>query len=113
MNMELYREIYEFASSAGALEGYVYAKEKLDTGRLENWIKNLVNQYHDLPGEVRQDFQTSLDRTVGRTVQSLIPVLGEDHDDIRVLKSMIVGEIPRSPHDFRTEKKEKAEKYGE
>ena len=110
--MDLYREIYEFASSAGALEGYVYAREDLDTGRLENWIKNLATQYHDLPGEVRQNFQPSLDRTIGRAVHSLTPVLGEDHDDIRALKSLIMGDIPRSQNDFRKEKKEKAEKYG-
>jgi hypothetical protein len=111
--MDMYRDIYEFASSVGALEGYVYEKQELDPGSLDDWIKNLVKQYHDLPVEVRQSFQTSLDRTLGRAVLSLISLLGDDHDYIRALKSLITGAMPDSPHDFSKEKDEKAEKYGQ
>jgi hypothetical protein len=110
--MDIYKEIYEFGASAGALEGYVYEKQVLDPGSLDDWVKNLVRHYHDLPVEVRQSFQPSLDRTIGRAVLSLIPLLGKDHDHVCALKALIVGEMPASPHDFSKEKEEKAEKYG-
>ncbi|MFO7784861.1 MAG: hypothetical protein ACQET7_13335 [Thermodesulfobacteriota bacterium] len=111
--MDLYKELYEFASSAGALEGYSYPLESRDMSYLDNWIGNLVAQYHALPEEVRESVQASLDRTLGRAVQSLEPVLGREHSHIRALRSLLKGEIPPSPYDFELEKKEKAGKYGE
>jgi hypothetical protein len=111
--MDVYREIYEFASSAGALEGYVYPTEERDMAYLDNWIGNLLKQYQALPEEVRASLQASLDRTIGRAVQSLEPVLGEGHLHITALRSMRKGEPPASPHDFDLEKREKAGRYGE
>ena len=111
--MDHYKDVYELASSAGALEGYVYLRRKSDMSDLDNWIKNLVRQYHDIPFDVRKSFQTSLDRTVGRAVQSLIPIFGEDHDYIGALKSLVKGELPCSPNDFQKEKEFKAKRYGE
>ncbi len=111
--MQLHREIYEFAASAGALEGYVYPRQKLASTNLDNWIKNLVKQYRDLPEDVRLSFQSALDRTLGRAVQAMIPEIGVDHKHVQALKNLIVGEMPSSPHDFEKEKQEKAAKYGE
>jgi hypothetical protein len=111
--MDIYKEIYEFASSAGALEGYVYPVEDRDMGYLDNWIKNLVTQYRELPEEVRRSVQDSLDRTLGRAVQSLEPILGADHPHVQNLRALVKGKPPESPHDFEREKKEKAERYGE
>ena len=110
--MGIYREIYEFASSAGALEGFVYLKDRLETKELDDWIQNLVKQYHGLPKEVRKHFQGSLDRTIGRAVHSLIPVLGSSHPHVLALKTLIAGDMPASSHDFHKEKEEKAKKYG-
>jgi hypothetical protein len=109
---DLYRELYEFASSAGALEGYVYPVEERDMGYLNDWVGNLVAQYRALPDEVRRGVQASLDRTLGRAVQSLEPVLGRGHRHVTALRSLIQGPCPESPHDFEQEKKEKAERYG-
>lgn len=111
--MSIYEEIYEFASSAGALEGFVYLKEELAPDIIDNWVKNLVKQYQNLPSDVRDSFQSSLDRTIGRAVQSLRPLLGKDHAHIHALSAMIVGEMPSSARDFEKEKKEKASKYGQ
>lgn len=111
--LERYREIYAFASSAGALEGYVYPVENRDRTYLDNWIHNLVNQYSAMPESVRASIQGLVDRTVGRAVQSLEAELGGSHRHVRALRSMLQGEIPASPHDFEQEKKEKAERYGE
>ncbi len=110
--MTLEKDLFEFASSAGALEGYVYPKEELDIGTLDNWVSNLVKQYNALPAEAREKFQASLDRSIGRAVHALRPRLGEDHDNINALKSLIVGEMPASFNDFATERGYKEEKYG-
>ena len=110
--MDIYREIFEFAASAGALEGYVFKKDHLAPGELDDWIGNLGKQYHGFPDETRKHFQRSLDRTIGRAVHSLILILGPDHRHILSLKSLITGDMPASSHDFQKEKEEKAGKYG-
>jgi riboflavin kinase, archaea type len=110
--MNPYREVYEFASSAGALEGYVYPGETRDLGYLDDWVGNLVQQYAALPEEVRGQVQDGVDRTVGRTLLSLEPALGTDHPHVRALRSLVWGPLPDSPHDFEREKREKAERYG-
>lgn len=111
--MNIYKEIYEFASSAGALEGFVYLKEELAPGIVDNWVRNLLKQYKEMPIDVRESFQSSLDRTIGRAVQSLRPLLGDDHPHVKDLMSMIVGNLPESAVDFSKEKEEKASKYGQ
>lgn len=108
----LYTDIYAFASSAGALEGYVYSKPVLKGSHLEDWIKNLKAQYEALPDQVRESFQPALDRTLGRTIQSVALLLSDDHPHIAMLKSMVVGDIPMSADDFSKEKADKAAKYG-
>lgn len=97
--MGIYRELYDFAAKAGALEGYVYHREKVEPRYLPLWVEHLVEQYHQLPHEVREDFQSLCDGTLGRAIRSLIPLLGEDHEVIKKLKT-IVRELPSSPNDF-------------
>jgi hypothetical protein len=98
--MGIYKEIYDFAAKAGALEGYVYQKEKLDLNYLPGWVDNLIHNYHHLPNEVKEDFQSLCNGTLGRTVQSLLTHLGEDHVVIKKLKSMTSGKLPSTPNDF-------------
>lgn len=98
--MGIYKEVYDFAAKAGALEGYVYPKEKVDLGYLSQWVDNLVNHYRSFPSEVREEFQGLCNGTVGRTIQSLLPSLGEDHEVIKKLKTIISGNLPSSPNDF-------------
>ncbi len=98
--MGIYQEVYDFAAKAGALEGYVYPKEKVDLGYLPRWVDNLVNHYRRLPSEVREEFQGLCNGTLGRTIQSLLPSLGEDHEVIKKLKSILSGNLPSSANDF-------------
>lgn len=102
--MHTYNKIYEFAASAGALEGYVYKKDKIDPNEINNWVSNLMTAYKNLPKEAIDEFQSSLDGTLGRAIRSLLPVLGEDHDHVLNLKTMIAGELPHSPNDFQKRK---------
>lgn len=98
--MGIHKEVYDFAAKAGALEGYVYPRKELDLNYLPRWVDNLVNLYSALPPEVRDEFQELCDWTLGRALQSLLPTLGEDHEVIKKLKSMIVKKFPTSFDDF-------------
>lgn len=93
------RDIYDFAAKAGSLEGYVYPKE-METSYLPVWIGHVAKGYQMLPEDVRQEFQDLINGTIGRAIQSLIPVLGEDHEVVKQLKSIITGELPESPYEF-------------
>ena len=104
--MHIYQQLYEFAASAGAFEGYVYHKKRddMDVDALTNWVANLVGAYEQLPSDVRNEFQTSCDQTLGRAIRSVVSLLGEDHNIVIQLKSMVKGELPDSPDDFKKSK---------
>ena len=104
--MHIYRQIYEFAASAGAFEGYVYHKrfDDIDMDALTNWVDNLMGAYEHLPSDIRSEFQSSCDRTLGRAVRSVALFLGDDHDIVDTLKSMVIGNLPESPDDFQKTK---------
>ncbi len=97
--MGIHKKVYDFAAKAGSLEGYVYPKE-MDISYLPLWSDHLVEQYRALPPEVREEIQGMCDETLGRTLQSLLPVLGENHEVIKKLKSLVKGKLPSSPDDF-------------
>jgi hypothetical protein len=104
--MHIYQKIYEFAASAGAFEGYVYRRPRaeIDIKALLNWVDNLFDAYGHLTSEVRNEFQSSCDRTLGRALKSLVLELGQEHEVIAKLKKMIKGEMPDSADDFQKEK---------
>lgn len=105
--MHLYTKIYQFASSLGALEGYVYRKkssEELGMESLAKWIDNIMMAYSYFPAEVLDEFQHDCDRTAGRAIHSLNPVLGQDHDLIKKLRTLVKGDMPVSADDFNKKK---------
>src|SRR5574340_42527 len=102
--MHINTQIYEFAASAGAFEGYVYRKTELETAMLSRWVDHLLAAYQLIPAEARGHFQTSLNGTLGRATASLLPVLGKDHDVVRRLKTMLTGSLPASADDFQKKK---------
>jgi len=102
--MHIYTEIYEFAASAGAFEGYVYPKREIDPNYLPEWVGHLVAAYEHLSPEVCKEIQSSLNGTLGRAVRALIPILGEEDETVKKLRSMIVGDLPETVDDFQKEK---------
>jgi hypothetical protein len=94
------KQVYDFAAKAGSLEGYVYPGGKADLKFLPQWSDNLVNLYRNLPPEVREEIQGACDETLGRTIQSLLPSLGENHEVIKKLKGLVKGNWPSSSDDF-------------
>ena len=104
--MHVHKKIYEFAASAGAFEGYVYHKnvDDIDIDAFINWAGNLVAAYENLPSDVLDRFQNSLNQTLGRAIQSLIPLLTKENEVIQKLNLMVKGELPESADDFQKEK---------
>ena len=104
--MHIYQQIYEFAASAGAFEGYVYRRSKsdLDTHALANWVENLVEAYHHLPADVIDECQSACNQTLGRAIKSLMAELGKDDEIISKLHKLVKGELPKNPDDFQKEK---------
>jgi hypothetical protein len=102
--MHLFAQIYEFAASAGALEGYTYRRVDLDMTALNNWIGNLKTAYGLLPQDVLQEVQPSIDKTLGRAWKSLALALGQDHVLSQTVKSMIMGRLPETADDFQKKK---------
>lgn len=98
--MSVYRELYDFAASAGSFEGYVYRRTDVDPGYLPKWSGNLLRQYRALPEEVKEEVQAMCDGTIGRAILSLLPVVGEDNEAIANLREILQGEMPLSPDDF-------------
>ena len=102
--MHPYVRIYEFAASAGALEGYVYHREEVDRKALPVWIGNLHQAYQLLPEPVLDEIQACIDMTLGRAFRSLVPVLGESNETVMKVRSMIKGALPESADDFQKQK---------
>jgi hypothetical protein len=92
--MHIYQEIYEFAASAGAFEGYVYRRPEaeIDFKALSNWVDNLLDAYRHLAPDVLSEFQ------------SAVFELGQEHEVIGKLEKMIAGELPDSADDFEKTK---------
>lgn len=102
--MSIYTDVYEFAARAGAFEGFVYRRDRVDPGSLDKWVDHLVKGHRSLPPEVRKQFQNLCDGTIGRAIRSLSPAVGEDHEIIKKLKSLTEGNMPSSPDDFSRER---------
>ena len=75
--MHLYTQLYEFAASVGALEGFVYRRPDVQAGTIVKWVENLEKAYGLLPEEVLKEIQPALDGTLGRAVKSVSAALGE------------------------------------
>jgi hypothetical protein len=102
--MHPFTQLYEFAASVGALEGFVYRRPDVEAGTIEKWVENLGKAYQLLPEEILKEIQPALDGTLGRAVKSVGQVLGEKHVLVQNLKSMVKGPMPSSPDDFQKKK---------
>ena len=102
--MHLYTQLYDFAASAGALEGYAYHKNEMEAKTIEVWVDNLSEAYRLLPAQVLEEIQPFVDMTLGRAFRSLVPLLGEKQETVVKLRSMIKGPLPDSPDDFQKRK---------
>lgn len=102
--MHAYTKIYEFAASAGAFEGFVYGKDKINPAEITDWSNNIVTGYHHLPAETIKQFQSALDRTLGRAVKSLVQALGESHEIVQKLRTIMTDQSVDSADSFALKK---------
>lgn len=66
--MELqHQEIFLFAAKAGAPEGYLFRRRKVEP--LTNWIDNISRMYHDLSLEARKELAPALVPVLKRTLE--------------------------------------------
>lgn len=100
-------KLYEFAASAGALEGYVYHKKdvvQVDMDAMDVWTLNLVEAYRLLPEDIKTDIRNGLDKTLNRAVSSLNVFLEPDHPVLKRVVSMLGNPESCSPDDFQKKK---------
>ena len=105
--MHLYTQIYEFASSAGAFEGYVYHKknaDEVDLKALDIWVENLLEAYSLIPKEVLEKFQDNLDLTLNRATTSLEAILEKDNTIMKTNNPIINKKTSSDLDNFQKEK---------
>ena len=61
-----YEGLFEFAAKAGALEGYLYEREKVEP--LSDWVSNLERMYARLPDKAKEAIGNELSRVLTRTL---------------------------------------------
>ncbi len=60
--MGQYEELFKFAAKAGALEGYLYERQKVEP--LQLWVNNIEKMYLSLPDEMKQDVKQEFARVL-------------------------------------------------
>ncbi len=73
--MSEYASVCKFAAKAGALEGYLYEREKLEP--LDNWVANIEEMHRGLPDGVKNDIREELGVVLKRTLDYGAEVLDE------------------------------------
>ena len=71
-----YEELFKFAAKAGALEGYLYEREKLES--LDNWVSNIEKMFAALPATVKDDIKNEFGDVLRRTLDYGGKVVDED-----------------------------------
>ena len=61
-----YEELFKFAAKAGALEGYLYERAKLEP--LDNWVSNIERMYASLPDRMKDDIRSEVSTVLTRTL---------------------------------------------
>ena len=62
-----YQELFLFAAKAGALEGYLFKRTKVEP--LDNWIDNIGRMYQELPAAVRREVDPVLTPVLKRILE--------------------------------------------
>ena len=64
--MGKYEALFNFAAKAGALEGYVYEREKLEP--LDNWVANIEKMHASLADDIKRDIRNEFRSVLTRTI---------------------------------------------
>jgi len=69
-------EFFKFAAKAGALEGYLYEREKIEP--LSNWVNNMHVMYDKLPADVKKEIKEEYGTVLTRILQHGEKVLSDE-----------------------------------
>lgn len=83
-----YEEFFKFAAKAGALEGYLYEREKLEP--LTNWVNNIDDMYKKLPENVKRDMKQEYGIVLARILKNGEKVL---EDEIKSKLTNMLSEL--------------------
>ena len=83
-----YAEFFKFAAKAGALEGYLYEREKIEP--LSNWVNNMHVMYDKLPADVKKEIKEEYGTVLTRILQHGEKVLS---DEIKSKLSSMLSEL--------------------
>ena len=61
-----YEALFKFAAKIGALEGYLYEREKIEP--LYDWVSNIERMYTSLPDNVKKDISNELRGVLTRSL---------------------------------------------
>ena len=71
-----YAEFFKFAAKAGALEGYLYEREKIEP--LSNWVNNMLVMYNKLPADVKKEIKEEYSTVLTRILNNGEKVLSDE-----------------------------------
>ena len=71
-----YEELFKFAAKVGALEGYLYEREKVEP--LYDWVSNIERMYADLPEKVKGDIRSEFSSVLASTLTCGEKVIEEE-----------------------------------
>lgn len=74
--MAEYDRIFKLAAKAGALEGYLYEREKLEP--LDNWVASIDAMFRSLPDSVRDNIKEEFGVVLRRSLTYGAKVLEEE-----------------------------------
>jgi hypothetical protein len=83
-----YEQFFKFAAKAGALEGYLYEREKIEP--LSNWVNNIQVMYKKLPLDVKRDIAEEYRIVLTRILKHGEKVL---NDEIRSKLNGMISEL--------------------
>ena len=67
MEKAQYQELFLFAAKAGALEGYLFRRRKVEP--LDNWVDNIGRMYQELPAAARREVDPVLPPVLKRILE--------------------------------------------
>lgn len=83
-----YAEFFKFAAKAGALEGYLYEREKIEP--LSNWVNNMQVMHDKLPADVKKEIKEEYSTVLTRILHNGEKVL---NDEIKSKLTSMLSEL--------------------
>jgi hypothetical protein len=87
--MGLNRDLFNFSTKVGCLEGYLYERKDADISTLPNWVGNIDKMYQNLPAKAKRDFREDYKNILEKIFQSSEKILKKEDGVLTKLKSMI------------------------